>query len=87
LKRIYNSSEDETIRKYCLKLLKMQLKFFDKNWRQENLYLISHIYQLIDSKNDKNNSIENWLKYEKKDQRSNENLSIEVRNIIITYNT
>jgi len=65
----------------------MQLKFFDKNWRQENLYLISHIYQLIDSKNDKNNSIENWLKYEKKDQRSNENLSIEVRNIIITYNT
>ncbi len=66
-----------------MKLLQIQLKYFDKNWRQENLYIISHIYQLIDTKNEENQPIENWLKYEKKDQRNPDILTLDVANIFI----
>ena len=64
---VYHKNEE--IRKWCLKLFKIQLKFLDKNWRSENNFIITNIYQYLKYNND-NNSLDNWLKYETKDQKS-----------------
>jgi len=83
--------KNEGIRKWCLKLFKIQLKFLDKNWRMENNFIISSIYQYLKYNND-NNSLDNWLKYETKDQKNmpyqhNELFSLEeLKKIYNEYN-
>ena len=67
LKKILNGfSENEKINKICMKLLKSQIKFLDKNWRQENSAIISNIYLCLNSEDDC--SLNNFLTYEKKDK-------------------
>ena len=61
--------KNEEIRKWCLKLFKIQLKFLDKNWRMENNFIITSIYQHLKYNNDQL-SLDNWLKYETKDQKN-----------------
>ena len=43
-KIIVNFEKNEEIKKYCLKLFQCQIKFFDKNWRSENINIITSIY-------------------------------------------
>ena len=82
LKKILASfPQNEKIKKYCMKLFKCQLKYFDKNWRLENANIISAIYLTLKIKSEKNSEInlnnkgnvviENYLKYEKKDKLLN----------------
>ena len=68
LKKVLNSFPDnEKIKKYCMKLFKCQLKYFDKNWRLENAHIISNIYLTLKIRTE-NDIIENYLKYEKKEK-------------------
>jgi len=78
-KVLSNFPQNEKIKIYCMKLFKIQLKYFDKNWRLENLNILSSIYTTLKIKSDGNintpenpnvsgNAIENYLKYEKKDK-------------------
>lgn len=85
LKKVLNNfPQNERLKKYCMKLFKCQLKFFDKNWRLENANIISSIYLTLKIRTENitgnlgsslssNNTIENYLKYEKKDKVSNSN--------------
>ncbi len=80
LKKVMNSfPQNEKIKIYCMKLFKIQLKYFDKNWRLENLNIISSIYTTLKIKSEAANNtnenpnvgssaIENYLKYEKKEK-------------------
>lgn len=80
LKKVLNSfPQNEKIKIYCMKLFKIQLKYFDKNWRLENLNIISSVYTTLKIKSEAENNtkenpnigssaIENYLKYEKKDK-------------------
>lgn len=43
-KILVNFEKNEKIKKCCLKLFKCQIKFFDKNWRTENINIITSIY-------------------------------------------
>jgi hypothetical protein len=45
---------NEKIKKYCMKLFKCQLKYFDKNWRLENANIISMIYLTLKIKCENN---------------------------------
>jgi len=64
-----NFNEEEKIKKYCLKLFKCQLKFYDKNWRIENVNIITSIYLSLKIKQ-QNEEIDNYLKYDKRDKNS-----------------
>ena len=65
-KILFNYSENENLKKNCLKLIKCQLKFYDKNWRIDNSNLIINIYTTLKFKNEE--EIDNYLKYEKKEK-------------------
>jgi len=92
LKKVLNSfPQNEKIKIYCMKLFKIQLKYFDKNWRLENLNILSSIYTTLKIKSDSNNNtnensnvgsnaIENYLKYEKKDKVLSGNFNKEGNN-------
>jgi hypothetical protein len=55
LKKILSSFPlNEKIKKYCMKLFKCQLKYFDKNWRLENANIISLIYLTLKIKCENN---------------------------------
>jgi hypothetical protein len=67
LKKILNNfNNNDKIKRYCLKLFKCQLKFYDKNWRVENVNIITSIYLNLKFKN--NDSIDNYLKYDKRER-------------------
>jgi hypothetical protein len=53
------------------------MKFLDKNWRMENNFIITNIYQHLKYTSD-TNSPDNWLKYETKDQKSMPYLNAEL---------
>lgn len=72
LKKILNNfNNNDKIRKYCLKLFKCQLKFYDKNWRIENVNIITSIYLHLKLKNS-DDSIDNYLKYDKREKMNKE---------------
>ncbi len=64
LKKMLTIYNNPVIKKYCLKLLKCQLKFFDKNLKSENMFIISNIYTSLSYYSTKDL---NYLKYVKKD--------------------
>lgn len=68
-KVLNNFNENEKIKRYCLKLYKCQLKFYDKTWRVENVNIITSIYLTLKIKSE-NEMIENFLKYDKRDKNS-----------------
>jgi len=80
LKKVLNNfPQNEKIKVYCMKLFKIQLKYFDKNWRLENINILTNIYTTLKIKSDGNintpenpnvggNAIDNFLKYEKKEK-------------------
>jgi hypothetical protein len=68
-KVLNNFNENEKIKRYCLKLYKCQLKFYDKTWRVENVNIITSIYLTLKIKPE-NDMIENFLKYDKRDKNS-----------------
>eukprot|EP00742_Colponemidia_sp_Colp-10_P005282 GILJ01005642.1.p1 GENE.GILJ01005642.1~~GILJ01005642.1.p1 ORF type:complete len:542 (-),score=96.31 GILJ01005642.1:226-1851(-) len=55
LKRLYRV-EHEAICRYSLKLLKTQIKYLPRKWRQANMQVISSIYDILPS-----NELEDWL--------------------------
>lgn len=72
LKKVLNNfPENEKIKLCCLKLFKSQLKFYDKNWRVENINIITSLYLTLKLKPE-NEVIDNYLKYERKDKNSKE---------------
>jgi hypothetical protein len=67
LKKILtNYSDNDKIKKNCLKLLKCQIKYMDKSWRLDNTNVLLNIYCSLKLKN--NDGVDNYLKYEKKDK-------------------
>lgn len=67
LKKMLTIYTNPAIKKYCLKLLKCQLRFFDKNLKVENMFIISSIYTNLTS-----NSTHdlNYLKYVKRETQT-----------------
>lgn len=68
-KLLNNFPSNEKIKKSCLKLLKCQIKFFDKNWRLENANIITNIYLVLKITPEKD-TVENFMKYERRDKNS-----------------
>jgi hypothetical protein len=72
LKKLLNMFEsNKKIKIIVLKLFKEQIKFFDKNWRNENVNIITEIYINLKVDNENNN-----LYLERKDKLGKENNSI-----------
>ena len=72
LKKLLNTFEsNKKIKIIVLKLFKEQIKFFDKNWRNENVNIITEIYINLKVDNENNN-----LYLERKDKLGKENNNI-----------
>jgi Domain of unknown function (DUF3402) len=59
MKRIINKFEDPEVRKNAAKIIKIQIKFMNRNWRKNNMKIVSLVYQYVKIRN-----LDDWLAME-----------------------
>jgi len=58
MKRIILKFDSVEVKKNAAKLIKIQVKLFNRNWRKQNMRIVSYVYQYV-----KLRELDDWLNY------------------------
>lgn len=59
MRKLHSKFTQPKIQSYCAKIIRIQIRYLNRNWRKTNMKIVSIPYQLTQKVND-----DDWLQYE-----------------------
>jgi hypothetical protein len=81
MKRLITKFEYEEVRKNSAKIIKIQIKFMNRNWRKNNMKIVSLVYQYVRIRN-----LDDWLGMENSQEEDLYLTQDEIRHLNSDFN-